>query len=188
MSSRDRSATTARTRRAILDAAVEVLGRRQAASVAEVAEAAGMARSTVHRYFPERADLMAALERYAEEALREAAERARPGEGTGAEALLRICQHYFERADLVMVAYGNLSAVDELEGLGETDGHLEAIVRRGHGDGSIDPGLSGIWVEQLLWSMLYAAWLMAVAGKMSRHEALSGFLEVFGRVLAPARG
>ncbi|MDQ3577436.1 MAG: TetR/AcrR family transcriptional regulator, partial [Actinomycetota bacterium] len=42
----------ARTRRAILDAAISVLSRNPAASLAEVAEAAQVGRTTVHRYFP----------------------------------------------------------------------------------------------------------------------------------------
>lgn len=182
---RDRSATRSRTRRAILDAAVDVLGRKSSASMAEIAEAAAAARSTIHRYFPERADLLAALEAYAEEVLAQAALHARPEEGTGAEALLRLCQHYFEHADLVMVAYGHLSAAEELTGMDEMDGNLEAIVRRGHADGTIDSGLAPLWVQQLFWSMLYAAWLMAKANQASRHEALSIFLSAFSKILAP---
>ena len=55
------SATKVRTRRAILDAAVGALARDASASLAEVASAAGVGRTTVHRYFPERADLLRAL-------------------------------------------------------------------------------------------------------------------------------
>ncbi|TGJ95488.1 TetR family transcriptional regulator, partial [Actinotalea fermentans ATCC 43279 = JCM 9966 = DSM 3133] len=51
----------ARTRRAILDAAVSVFSSNQAASLGEVAQAAQVGRSTLHRYFPERADLMRAV-------------------------------------------------------------------------------------------------------------------------------
>jgi len=41
-----------RTRKAILDAAVELLGRGEEPSVAEIAEAADVSRRTVYVYFP----------------------------------------------------------------------------------------------------------------------------------------
>ncbi|WP_159149695.1 TetR family transcriptional regulator, partial [Dietzia lutea] len=44
----------ARTRSAILDAAVEVLAEDRQASMADIATAAQVGRTTVHRYFPER--------------------------------------------------------------------------------------------------------------------------------------
>jgi AcrR family transcriptional regulator len=50
-----------RTRRAILDAAGELLQVDQEASHADVARAAGVGRASVYRHFPERSDLVAAL-------------------------------------------------------------------------------------------------------------------------------
>ncbi|MEU1179064.1 helix-turn-helix domain-containing protein [Streptomyces sp. NPDC005820] len=49
------------TRRAILDAAITLLATDPTASLSEVAAAAGVGRTTVHRYFPERSDLLAAI-------------------------------------------------------------------------------------------------------------------------------
>ena len=50
-----------RTRKAILDAAMTVLADNPAAPLADIATAADVGRSTVHRYFPERIDLIRAL-------------------------------------------------------------------------------------------------------------------------------
>jgi AcrR family transcriptional regulator len=50
-----------RTRRAILDAAGELLQADPEASHAEVARAAAVGRASVYRHFPERSDLVAAL-------------------------------------------------------------------------------------------------------------------------------
>ena len=50
-----------RTRRAILDAAMSVLADNPSASLSDIAAAAEVGRSTVHRYFAERTELIKAL-------------------------------------------------------------------------------------------------------------------------------
>ena len=50
-----------RTRRELLDAATAVLTKDSAASLAEVAAAAGVGRTTLHRYFATRDELVRAL-------------------------------------------------------------------------------------------------------------------------------
>lgn len=184
---RDRSRANARTRKAILDAAAPVLAKNPAASIGEIAETAQMARSTVHRHFPERADLMAALEDRVQAGLADAALRARLQEGTAAEALLRLCQHYFEDADFLMAAYGHYTQADEVKGMAAMDPALIGIVERGHADASIDAALPPAWVEHTLWSLLYTAWLMAAGGRAPKHEALTLFLRSFERILAGPR-
>lgn len=178
------SRTSARTRQAILDAAAGVLARNPAASMSEIGDVARTARSTVHRHFPERADLLAALQAHAETVLADAATRARLNEGPAAEALLRLCTQYFESGDVLMGAYGGLGQAEELDSMEAMDGDLLTLVTRGHEDGSIDPALTPVWIQQTLWSLLYAAWLMAAAGQSSRHEALSLFLMSFRKMLA----
>jgi hypothetical protein len=85
-----------------------------------------------------------------------------------------------------MGTYGGLTQAEEIESMASTDTDLHRLVERGHSDGSIDRSLSAVWVEQSLWSLLYAAWLLATAGKATRHEALTLFLQSFARVLAPS--
>lgn len=55
------SGVRARTRLAILTAAMKILPRNPAASIHEIADAASVGRSTVHRYFPDRASLIEAM-------------------------------------------------------------------------------------------------------------------------------
>jgi AcrR family transcriptional regulator len=56
-----RSAVRRDTRAAVLDAAVEVLVADPSASLAEVAEAAGIGRTTLHKHYPTRDDLLRAV-------------------------------------------------------------------------------------------------------------------------------
>ncbi|MCW4353446.1 TetR family transcriptional regulator [Hoyosella sp. YIM 151337] len=183
---RDRSQSMARTRQAILDAAVEMLRRDPAASMAAIADAAGTARSTLHRYFPERSDLIEALQELADEQVTRATERARPEEGTGNEALMRVCQEYFELDELIAVAYGDFTQGDDLETLDDMDADLLALVERGHADGTIDPTLSPEWIHILLWHFLDAAWSMTATRRATKHEALTLCLRTLDKLITPS--
>ncbi|MBQ1052796.1 TetR family transcriptional regulator, partial [Micromonospora sp. C51] len=57
----EETGSRARTRQAILQAAIEVLSRNPAASLGEIATAAQVGRTTLHRYFAERSDLLAGV-------------------------------------------------------------------------------------------------------------------------------
>lgn len=75
----------------ILDKAAQVLAeRREAASLAEIAEAAGVARSTLYRYFPSREALLRALADSAAREVQERIDEARPDVLPVAEAIARI--------------------------------------------------------------------------------------------------
>lgn len=183
---RDRSQSMARTRQAILDAAVEMLRREPTASMAAIADTAGTARSTLHRYFPERSDLIEALQELADEQVTRATERARPGDGSGNEALMRVCQEYFELDELIAVAYADFTQGDDLETLDDMDADLLALVERGHADGTIDPTLSPEWMHILLWHFLDAAWSMTTTRRATKHEALTLCLRTLGKLTKPS--
>jgi TetR/AcrR family transcriptional regulator, mexCD-oprJ operon repressor len=92
----------ARTRRAILDAAATVLAGRPAASMSEVATAAGIARGTLYRYFPSREALLRALEVAANEEAAQRLAEANLNEVSVEEALARatralvaVGEHFF---------------------------------------------------------------------------------------------
>ncbi|SES45352.1 TetR/AcrR family transcriptional regulator [Actinokineospora terrae] len=178
--------TKARTRRAILDAAVTVLTADPAASLADIAAAAGVGRTTVHRYFPERADLTTALQQMGWEHVVQATRRARLTEGTGAEGLDRLCQEYFELGNVLMLVF-NYSAPDG-DVTWECDPDNQSVldlITRGHHDGSIDPTLTGPWIRDILWALLYAAWQQSRTGVASRHQALDSCLRALHKVVAP---
>ncbi len=181
------SGAKARTRRAILDAAVEVLTADPAASLADIASAAGVGRTTVHRYFPERADLVTALSSSAMEQVTEATERARPADGPAIEALERVCQEYFDLGRVLTLVFNDPQQYGspEWDACSPADKALLETVERGHVDGTIDPRLSPLWVQNLLWSMLYSAWQHAQDAQVSRHHALDLCLYSIRKTLRP---
>lgn len=179
----------ARTRRAILDAAASVLSKNPAASLGDIAAAAGVGRTTVHRYFPERSDLLAALGRHLLDRIATATDRARPEEGTALEALERLCQEYFELGDVLLYAFEepHLIRWEEWEEETEADRQVLALIRRGHAEGLIDERMPPTWVHQLLWSTLYVGWQYARESGVPKLAALDLSLHTFKKAIAAER-
>ncbi|TWF79626.1 TetR family transcriptional regulator [Pseudonocardia hierapolitana] len=181
------SGTRARTRRAILDAAVRVLSQQSSASLAEVAAAAGVGRTTMHRYFPERADLLTGISHDLLEQIAAATERARPDLGPAVAALERLCQAYFALGDGLLLTMNEpyLFTDPVWQKESESDRALLRLVERGHAEGTIDPGLSPLWVQTVLWSLLYAAWMHARDDEVPEHDALALCLRTLRKAVAP---
>lgn len=155
------STTAERTRHSILMAAVEVLGVNPGAPLTEVAQRAGVSRSTFHRYFADRAALKAAVDELAQQEWVRAVQNARLDDGTGLEAYRRLCGRLMESLPVLvwwMSAAGAASAVgaQETGDWDEQDARIAEAIRRGHEDGSIDRALSVEWISNLVWSTLYA--------------------------------
>ena len=180
--------TRARTRRTILQAAVDVFATDKKASMSEVAQHAGVARSTLKRYFPERGDLVDALGHYVEELVTEATERARIAEGFAIEALERLAVELFELRKAAILSFTDetfetevATAADAVTKSGgdpdeevreDADIAFYELIERGHEDGTIDPRITPIWAQNLLWSTLYAGWAYSTVTRVSNFEAL----------------
>jgi AcrR family transcriptional regulator len=179
--------TRARTRRAILDAAVAVLSQNSGASLGDIAAAADVGRTTVHRYFPERSDLISALGAQALEQVAAAAQRARLGEGPAPDAIVRLCRELFELGDLlmIMIVDPQILAEPEWQEETETDRAILELVARGQREGTVDPEVPPLWVQHVLWALLYTAWEHARSNGASKHDALTFCERTLRRAIAP---
>lgn len=163
------SPTKERTRRAILRAGIGVLSGNPGAALGEIAEAAGVARSTLHRYYPDRAALSAAVEAFVVAEYADAISRSRPDDGTGLAAYTRLCGELIDARE-VFAWWMRGEAADEVPEDSEEDRLVAGIVRRGHADGSIDRELDVAWLVGHIWCGLFAAFhLPEPAGRSPRE-------------------
>ncbi|BBG04844.1 MULTISPECIES: TetR/AcrR family transcriptional regulator [Pseudonocardia] len=163
------SPTKERTRRAILRAAIEVLSGNPGAALGEVAEAAGVARSTLHRYYPDRATLAAAVDSFVVGEYADAIRRSRPDDGTGLEAYTRLCGEMIDAREVfAWWMRGEITEEDAADN--EEDRLVAGIVHRGHADGTIDRELDADWLAGHIWCGLFAAfYLPEPAGRSPRE-------------------
>ena len=175
-----------RTRQAIVDAAIETLGQNTGASLGDIAAAAQVGRTTLHRYFAERTDLLAAVRVEADARLNRAIHLAAPGDGPGADVLLRLCREYFDLGAVLSLVFGDTSREGEPCWEPDDGTVMEEAVRRGHADGSVDPALPVDWVVSLVWSGLYSAWYYRNdKSATSPHDVLGLLLRTLKKAVAP---
>ena len=175
----------ARTRQAILDAAVRALAEDPTASLGRVAELAEVGRTTLHRYFPERDALLTAVGAHAAGSLTAAPARARLDDGTALDALLRVAQEYLELGDLLTVLFTGIVPEESWAQDPTNDAALGALYARGLRDGSIDPRFDAEWTLGVVWSALYLAWSAVSTARADRHAVVTRLLLTLEKALAP---
>ncbi len=164
-----------RTRRAILDAATRALAADPQAPLGEIAEAADVGRTTLHRYFPERSDLIAALGQDATARLDVALTRARLTESLAVDALVRLCHEYLELGDLLNLIFTGVCIPEDADADATADAAMKALTERGHTDGSLDPDMTADWIVNVLWALLYTSW--EVLGRGGSRREVVGLAE-----------
>lgn len=173
----------------IVDAAIETLGQQQSAALGEIADAAGVSRSTLHRQFADRPELLAAVDDACRSRFDQASRRAQVLNGTGLEAIDRLAQEYLGLGPVLSLIFADNALVDpdsweENQDDEQNGGQgLSIIIERGHRDRSIDPALPTPWIVTTLWVLLFGAWQVQ-AGGAPRHEVAT----LLARTLTGALG
>lgn len=168
-----RSGSQARTRRAILSAAASVLARNRAATLPEIAQAADVGRTTLHRYFPDRESLITAAVEDSVQATGQAVAEAETDRGSPLEAMRRLVVAHLDVGDRLMFLFGDphimrrYGVAEPAEPPGP-DPVIE-LIERGQAEGCFDPQVSAEWIQQVLWALVYTGIEQVEAGRMSRH-------------------
>jgi AcrR family transcriptional regulator len=185
---RRRRSDAERSAAAVLEAAVEVLGRHPDAKVEQVAAAAGVTRQTVYAHYPSRPLLVAAvIDRITAEAVA-ALDAADVDSGTVTEALLHwldVTWRLFDRYPLLL--HPSMTAADQAESDRQhapVSERLERLIRRGQAAGEFDSTLSPTWLVSATIALGHAAGGEVAAGRMTTSQAAAALrhsiLRVYG--------
>lgn len=161
------------TTKAILKAAFTLYREKPSASLAEIAQYAGIGRATLHRHFKGRNELLAAL---ADNALTEI--------DTVATAAASDAQSYTEALALIMYALIPLadqqwflsreamsaSTVTTTKYQQQLDEMYE-LIESAKNEGTIEPSLPTVWVATTFDSLLFSAWEMINNGEATIKQA-----------------
>ena len=165
-----------RTRKAILDAAMTVLADQPAAALSDIAAAAGVGRSTVHRYFAERTDLLRALARHVHELSNAEIERADPTHGPADAALRRVVESQLDLGPIVLFVYNEPTILADPELAAYLDTGDEAIVEVLNRASTERPEYPPGWARRVFWALLQAGYEAAKQDGTPRHQIVDAIM------------
>lgn len=148
-----------RSVRAILEAAEQVLSEDPGASMEQIGEAAGLARTTVHRRFANRQALMDALAVSAKQQLADAIEAGSPDTSPPLVALHRVTANVLRTKNAWKFTLGNpladtSAAAAIWEGINNRSLDLLARAQR---EGLLDPSADLEWTRQVYYALMSEA-------------------------------
>ncbi|MFC5751381.1 TetR/AcrR family transcriptional regulator [Actinomadura rugatobispora] len=184
------SGARGRTRRAILAAGASVLARDHGATLADIADAADVGRSTLHRYFADRRELIRAVVDDSLEALERATEEAQIDDGPPVEAMRRLIAAMVGVGERIVFLWGDprvleqygppTSADAECEGeVPSVDDPVLRLIERGQREGVFDPEVPAHWIQHVIWSLVFTAFEDAESGVLPRHGVTSTIIRTF---------
>lgn len=146
--------TIQRTKNAIIQAALEILPQNANASLNEIAEQAGVGRSTLHRHFSDREEVLFTLAQHIRRLTLDAIERAAPSFGTPQEALRRTVNELIDLGPAliwmndVMRSYNDQQLTEEI--YRELESFRDLLDRAQVGA----HGLPNEWRSRVFWEVL----------------------------------
>jgi AcrR family transcriptional regulator len=165
------------TRPSLLDVAAEVLVADPAASLAQVAEAAGIGRTTLHKQYATRDDLLLAVGHRAIDLWEQAVAGAGAGNGYSDEADggLRALVAAMIPIGPQLAFLWRTPAFDHLGELGERwlagQARCLAVLKRAQDLGALAAGVPDWWLLQMLYSVVYVAAESVAAGQLAPLDA-----------------
>ena len=149
-----RTSLRERVAAAILEAAAGVLALRDQASMGEVAEAAGVARATLYRYFPTREALLEELGRFALDETGQRLEEAGLDRVSVAEGFERAVRTLVGIGPYFVVLVGERARAEQGAFDRRVVAPLRTLIERGQSEGEIRDDVPASWLIESLLSLV----------------------------------
>ncbi len=179
---RELTGSQSRTRAAILQATASVLARDRTATLPEIAAAAQVARSTLHRYFADRDRLIYETTLDSIRVISDILAAAATDEGPAIDAMRRAITTLAPEGDRIVFLFADPAVLRDIpaEQLPDSAPILELIIR-GQREGAFDPELTPEWIRTALFGLLVKACSEAAHGIVPRHSIVPTLTRIFER-------
>lgn len=171
-----------RTRAASLAATAAVLAANRSATLPDIAAAAGVARTTLHRYFSNRKRLIHEATMDSIGVLTEQLIQSATDDGSAIDAMRRVIAALVSVADRVLFVFGDPGVLRNIPRADHPYSLLVLeLIKRGQADGTFDPELSAEWIEHVLFAVVVRGCEDAGAGDLPRYAVASTIIRTFER-------
>lgn len=179
---RELTGAQSRTRAAILEATASVLARDRTATLPEIAVAAQVARSTLHRYFADRDRLIYETTLDSVRVISDILATAATDEGSAVDAMRRVITTLAPEGDRIVFLFADPAVLRDIpaEQLPNSAPVLDLIIRGQH-EGVFDSELAPEWIRIALFGMLVKACSEAAHGTVPRHSIVPSVIRIFER-------
>jgi AcrR family transcriptional regulator len=176
----------ARTRAAILAATASVLADNRTATLPEIATAAGVGRTTLHRYFADRERLVYEATLDSIGVLSGVVNEAAIDQGPAIDAMRRVITALVSVGDRLVFLFGDPSVLRNVAPADQpNDDVFVRLIKRGQRERSFDPELSATWIEHSLFGLLLKGCEGAGSGEFPRHTVAPLVMRAFERGICP---
>jgi AcrR family transcriptional regulator len=178
----------ARTRAAILTATASVLAANRSATLPEIGAAAGVGRTTLHRYFADRERLVYEATLDSIGVLTGVLTEAAVGQGPAIEAMRRFITASVSVGERIVFLFGDPAVLRNIAPADQPkDDLILRLIERGQHEGAFDPELSATWIEHVLFGLLLKGCEDAVSGVFPRHTVAPLIIRAFERGMRPVQ-
>ncbi|WP_062266208.1 TetR/AcrR family transcriptional regulator [Endozoicomonas arenosclerae] len=162
------------TRKKAMDTAIAVLAKTANASLADIAQASGIGRTTLHRYFPTRDDLIDALALQAIEETNAAVEAFWSEERSAQAVLLEILEAMIPLGDRYHFLYRERASYKNCEiaeAYMEQRGSIQRLIVRLKQEGVISVTVQNEWAEIVIDNLIWSAWQAIDEGVIAPRQS-----------------
>lgn len=170
-----------RTRAAILAATASVLADDRSATLPDIARAAGVGRTTVHRYFNDRESLVREATSDAVRILEAVLEGAGVDDGPAVDAMRRVIAAMVAIGDRIVFLFGDPRVMESLRPHQQPNGDVlvTRLIERGQRDGTFDSELPALWIKHALWSLVLRGCQDVRNGDLPTYAVTAAIIRTF---------
>lgn len=162
------------------------------ATMHELAVAVGSSRSTLHRRFPRRDELVDAIAMQALSSVERVWANQHsdlwftdPGVDVATTLMGYVTDLIELGPQLLFIVRASILLPDTPPEVAAMDAELEEAMRRGQRAGALDPALPAVWLAESLHALVFTAWEQVAAGRLAPHDATRSVITTWATGVTP---